>query len=196
MTRSTLPYREEAHGIFAFSLYEPAVCKGIVARIRRLRWSVAKVQLEKAAVGYASYTRRRTRSADILTSSRAEELYRDFDLRVREVVYPLIDRIWQVKLVETCGTQIIRYRKGGRYVAHTDAGVDYAERYFSVVCYLNDDFTGGLTSFPSLEYSTRPQTGKAIIFPSRYFHCAEPVSSGEKFILLTWVCGPIPITWA
>jgi predicted 2-oxoglutarate/Fe(II)-dependent dioxygenase YbiX len=101
-----------------------------------------------------------------------------------------------VKLVETCGTQIIRYRKGGRYVAHTDAGVDYAERYFSVVCYLNDDFTGGLTSFPSLEYSTRPQTGKAIIFPSRYFHCAEPVSSGEKFIFLTWVCGPIPITWA
>src|SRR4029078_9800466 len=120
MTRSTLPYREEAHGIFAFYLYEPAVCKGIVARIRPLRWAVAKVQLEKAAGGYATYTRRRTRSADILTSPRAEELCGDFDLRVREVVYPLIDRIWQVKLVETCGTQIIRYRKGGRYVAHTD----------------------------------------------------------------------------
>jgi len=192
---SRIRYREEAHGIFSVSLYQPAVCKGIVERIRRLRWSVAEVQLEKAAGGYANYTRRRTRSADILTSSRAEELCRDFDLRVTKVVRPLIDRVWQVKLVETCGTQIIRYRKGGRYIGHADAGVDYAERYFSVVCYLNDDFTGGFTSFPSLGYSTRPETGKAIIFPSRYFHCAEPVTNGEKFILLTWVCGPIPINW-
>ena len=195
MTRSKLWYREEAHGIFSLVLYEPEVCKGIVAGIRRLRWSVAEVQLEKATGGYATFTRRRTRSADILTSPRAGELRQDFDSRIKKVVHPLINRVWQVKLVETCGTQIIRYRKGGRYIAHADAGIDYAERYFSVVCYLNDDFTGGHTSFPSLAYSTRPETGKAIIFPSRYCHCAEPVTSGEKFILLTWICGPVPINW-
>ena len=193
MARSTL--REKANGIFSLDLYEPEVCKEIVAGIRRLRWSVAEVQLAKATGGFATFTRRRTRSADILTSPRAVELCQDFDSRIQKVVHPLINRIWQVKLVETSGTQIVRYRKGGRYVAHADAGVEYGDRYFSVVCYLNDDFTGGHTAFPSLEYSTKPITGKAIIFPSRYLHCAEPVTSGEKFIFLTWVCGPVAINW-
>jgi hypothetical protein len=195
MTRSMAGYREEAHGIFSVPLCEPDLCNAIVARIRRLSWTVAQVQLEKVGGGHGTFTRTRTRSASLLNSPRAKDLCQEFDVRIDEVVKPIIKRIWRVSLDQLSGTQIIRYRKGGRYIAHTDAGRDLAERYFSVVCYLNDNFDGGHTFFPGLAYSAEPETGKAIVFPSRYVHCAEPVTSGEKFVVISWVCGPIPVSW-
>jgi predicted 2-oxoglutarate/Fe(II)-dependent dioxygenase YbiX len=99
-------------------------------------------------------------------------------------------------LSECQGTQLVRYKPGGHYVPHTDAGADeFANRYFTVLCYLNQDFEGGKTSFPSLNYAATPRAGKALIFPATYLHCAEPVVRGEKLILLSWVCGPVPIRW-
>jgi predicted 2-oxoglutarate/Fe(II)-dependent dioxygenase YbiX len=65
-------------------------------------------------------------------------------------------------------------------------------RYYSLVCYLNDDFEGGSTRFPALDYAVKPQCGKAILFPSRYLHGGEPVISGQKYILISWITGPIP----
>ena len=96
---------------------------------------------------------------------------------------------------EVSGTQMIRYGKGGHYIPHADAGRDLPERYFTVVCYLNDDSEGGDTSFPALGATVKPKTGQAIVFPARYLHCAEPVTRGEKFVLIAWVCGPVPIDW-
>jgi predicted 2-oxoglutarate/Fe(II)-dependent dioxygenase YbiX len=136
------------------------------------------------------------RAARILQGVRAAGIEREFEEKIHGVVRPLIKRIWDVNLSECQGTQLVRYKPGGHYVPHTDAGVDeFANRYFTVLCYLNQDFEGGKTSFPSLNYAATPQTGKAIIFPASYLHCAEPVVSGEKLILLSWVCGPVPVRW-
>jgi predicted 2-oxoglutarate/Fe(II)-dependent dioxygenase YbiX len=60
---------------------------------------------------------------------------------------------------------------------------------------LNDDFTGGRTLFPTLNYATTPAAGQAIIFPSNYLHGSEPVSRGKKFVLVSWIDGPVPIKW-
>ena len=195
MTRKLIRYAENAPGLLSLPFFPPDFCKKSVARVRRLSWAVAQVQEEKAGGGERIYTRPRTRSASILNSARAAEVYQQFERRINSIVRPLIKQVWRIDLNEVGGTQMIRYGKGGHYIPHADAGRDLPERYFTVVCYLNDDFEGGDTSFPALDATVKPKTGQAIVFPARYLHCAEPVTRGEKFVLISWVCGPVPIDW-
>jgi predicted 2-oxoglutarate/Fe(II)-dependent dioxygenase YbiX len=89
----------------------------------------------------------------------------------------------------------VRYSPGDYYVAHSDVipGDDY--RYFTVLCYLNEEFEGGQTSFPVLGHRVTPRAGTAVVFPSSYLHRAEPVAGGEKYVIVTWLCGPPPVRW-
>ncbi len=192
----TAHYSREAHGVFAMPLYTSRRCAALTARVRRSRqWSDAEV-LRREQEGVQSAPDPAARAARVLLGALAAEMERDFEGKIHSIVGPLINKIWDVDLLECQGTQLVRYKPGGHYVPHTDAGPDeFENRYFTVLCYLNHDFVGGKTSFPSLDYSATPQAGKAIIFPSTYLHCAEPVVSGEKLILLSWVCGPIPLRW-
>jgi len=190
-----IKYAEVAQGVLSVPFFQPSYCNLVVARTRRLSWSVAQVQGGKNGQGERVYTQPRTRSASILNSARAGDIYEAFDRRVSRLAKPLVKQVWRIELKQHSGTQMIRYRKGGHYVPHSDVGRDFLERYFAVVCYLNDDFEGGRTSFPSLGFTVKPKAGCAVIFPARYLHCAEPVKAGEKFVLITWVCGPVPIDW-
>lgn len=193
---STISHSHEAHGIFALPLYTPEESAQVVAQIRSLTtWASAEVVIQ--AGGEAHHVLApETRSAQTLGREQAAEVHDDFERRVRSFVVPLIREIWGVDLADSLGTQAVRYGANGHYVPHTDAGEgDLADRYFTVLCYLNSDFEGGNTSFLSLDFSVTPRAGKAIVFPSRYLHCAEPVIRGEKFALLTWICGPIPVKW-
>lgn len=187
---------EEAHGVFALTLYDSATCSSIVKRLRALRsWQGAEVREGSEAEGYQSGSRPDVRLARVLAPARAPGIIRDFHARMNRVIKPLIEQIWGVKLTGHSGTQIIRYGPGGDYEAHADAGHDLQYRYFTVLCYLNDDYEGGSTRFPSLNHATAPRCGKVILFPSLYFHCAEPVIKGEKYVLLSWVNGPLRIEW-
>ena len=123
-------------------------------------------------------------------------IHDDFERKIAQIVRPALRRIWGWDLADCQGTQLVRYRSGGHYLPHKDADDDgYASRYFTVLCYLNENFQGGKTRFPSLGYSAIPVTGRALIFPARFMHCAEPVLSGEKLIFLAWLSGPIPLRW-
>jgi predicted 2-oxoglutarate/Fe(II)-dependent dioxygenase YbiX len=192
----TAQYTREAHGVFAMPLYTSRRCSALAARVRRARqWSDAEVaRHELGAVQFIPDPA--ARAARILQGVLASGIEREFEEKIHSLVGPLIKKLWDASLPECQGTQLVRYKPGGHYVPHTDAGVDeFANRYFTVLCYLNQDFEGGKTSFPSLNYAATPEAGKAIIFPASYLHCAEPVISGEKLILLSWVCGPVPARW-
>ena len=187
---------EEARGVFAFSLYEARACAAIVERVKSVdAWMAAEVRENTADGRFDSSVKADIRAASMLAPERARDIFQDFDEQVNRVVKPLVKQIWRVDLPKHFGTQIIRYAPGGHYVAHQDAGMDMENRYFTLLCYLNDDFEGGTTWFPSLGYSATPQTGKAILFPAKYFHCAEPVLKGEKYVWITWILGPVPIKW-
>jgi hypothetical protein len=192
----TSGYTREAHGVFAMPLYPSSRCSAVAARVRRARqWSEAEV-LRHEPGGVQSLPDPEARAARILQGVLAAEIQRTFERTIHGVVAPLIKKIWDVDLAECQGTQLVRYKSGGHYVPHTDAGADeFENRYFTVLCYLNHNFKGGKTCFPSLNYAATPEAGRAIIFPASYLHCAEPVMSGEKLILLSWVCGPIPTRW-
>jgi hypothetical protein len=189
-------YRVDAHGVFALPLYTREESAHIVEEIRKLTtWEDAEVVVEHDGET-CHILAPQSRAAQTLDRGQAPEIHDDFELRVRSRVSPLIRQIWGVDLTESFGTQVIRYGPGGHYVPHTDAGIgELEDRYFTVLCYLNNDFEGGETRFLSLDFSAIPEPGKAIVFPSRYLHCAEPIIKGEKLALLTWICGPVPIRW-
>jgi hypothetical protein len=191
-----LCFEEVSPGVVTTRIYSPRHCASILSRVRTLHgWSKAQVRLETSNGTHRVLTKASARSASILTSCAGIEICNNFESRVKRFIRPLIKEVWQIDLKEISGTQLIRYRLGGYYVEHTDAGDDLAERYFSIVCYLNDNFKGGHTSFPSFQSSISPSSGKTLIFPSRYLHRADPILSAEKYVLITWMCGPVAIRW-
>ena len=191
-----IQYKEESQGVISVFLYDRAECKTIVERVSLLKdWTAAEVRNQKDAVNYESLIEPEVRSARILVSTETEELFCEFEARMTATLKPLIKQLWEVDLVSHSGTQILRYGVADHYLSHQDTGPGFEFRYFSVVCYLNDDFNGGETSFDGLGYSATPETGKAIVFPSNYLHCSKPVTSGEKFVLVSWIRGPVPVKW-
>jgi predicted 2-oxoglutarate/Fe(II)-dependent dioxygenase YbiX len=191
-----IEYRQESHGVISVPLYSPPQCKAIVEQVKMLDdWVAAQVREAEDGVHYKSVTQPDVRSTKILASDQPEELYRQFDERMNSTLKPLIKQIWRINLAEHSGTQILRYGPADHYVPHQDTGPGFEYRYLSVVCYLNDDFAGGQTSFPGFKFSATPEIGKAIVFPSDYLHGSEPVISGEKFVFVSWIRGPAPIKW-
>ena len=189
-------YKEESRGVISAQLYEPAECKAIVEELKHLEgWAAALVRDARDSVHYRVLTRPNIRSASALASTGAEKFHRQFEGRMEAILIPLVNQHWQVDLASYSGTHILKYGLTDHYVPHLDTGPGFEDRYFSVVCYLNDGFTGGMTSFPGLNYATTPEAGKAIVFPSNYLHGSEPVTSGEKFVLVSWINGPMPVNW-
>lgn len=82
---------------------------------------------------------------------------------------------------------ILNYGVGGRYTTHRDSGPAHPERVLSLLLYLNDDFEGGTTCFPSRDLEVRPVPGMGVLFDSSLAHSGEPVLRGRKFAMVTWL---------
>ena len=125
--------------------------------------------------------------------------------------------------------QVVHYRPGQQYQAHYDACVgddpqkcdrnvkDSGQRYATFIIYLNDDFTGGETEFPTRvdnrgqngllrvvpkPLRVVPKRGKAVLFfnlddalvnvRDDSFHAGLPPTSGEKWMCNKWIrTGPL-----
>jgi prolyl 4-hydroxylase len=82
--------------------------------------------------------------------------------------------------------RLYRYGTGQKHGAHWDTPVELADKretLLTLVLYLNDDFTGGATSFDELNKTIVPVSGLALLFQHRVLHTAEPVTKGEKFVM-------------
>ncbi len=83
--------------------------------------------------------------------------------------------------------QIVRYFAGGKYVQHRDSPAPGATpRALSLVCYLNDDFTGGTTTFAEPDLTLSPLAGAVAVFSPVRLHRAEPVTAGTKYVITAW----------
>lgn len=191
-----IDYRDESDGVISVSLFEPADCRKVVDRVTRLdEWEPAQVRETDSDGRSESFAHPEVRSTSIFVSEQAEDVCRPFDFAMKATLQPLIKQVWKIDLAEHSGTQILRYGPADHYVPHQDTGPGFESRYFSVVCYLNDNFLGGETSFPGCGYTAKPKTGRAIIFPSYYLHGSVPVIRGEKFVIVSWLRGPVAIKW-
>jgi Rps23 Pro-64 3,4-dihydroxylase Tpa1-like proline 4-hydroxylase len=83
---------------------------------------------------------------------------------------------------------ILRYGKGQHFIDHIDdfPGID---RRISSVYFLNDEFTGGIISFPRFDVSYQPVANELILFPSSYVynHSVSPVEEGTRYSVVSWI---------
>ncbi|MDQ5846223.1 MAG: 2OG-Fe(II) oxygenase [Acidobacteriota bacterium] len=189
-------FREESQGVVSLRLYESRECRKIVDSIKELDgWNPALIRQGQEGGNYDIVARSDIRSASTLNTADVERLYDEFEQKVDSLVKPLIRRLWKLDLKNHSGTHLLKYEAADHYIPHRDTGLGFEGRYFSVVCYLNDDFIGGRTLFPTLNYAVTPEAGQAILFPSNYLHGSEAVISGKKFAFVSWIDGPVPIRW-
>ena len=119
--------------------------------------------------------------------------------------HPVLSRLYErcaalekVGVHEIESIQCVRYKRGQRFRAHFDGGVNLP-RLATYLLYLNDDFDGGETYFPMLDLVIAPRTGSCLRFANcdrdgrvlwASQHGGLPVKEGVKYALNIWVRCP------
>lgn len=91
------------------------------------------------------------------------------------------------------------YEVGDSFSIHTDTGLFYNEHeksMWTLLIYLNDDFTGGRTVFYDDDWNVsqtiEPRAGMAILFDIDLWHRGEELESGQKFWIGCEIIGERP----
>jgi len=90
--------------------------------------------------------------------------------------------------------QFLRYETGDFFVRHQDGNTDQYEfdhlrvRRISIVVFLNDSFSGGSLTFydPEATFALAGETGLLVAFKAETVHEVLPVTSGERFTVISW----------
>ena len=98
--------------------------------------------------------------------------------------------------------QVVKYYKNGFYKSHCDSYTSrkYENknfRIFTFLIYLNDDYTGGKTNFPKINFTAQPKKNRAIFFQSldsskKYLnehslHRGLEIKHGIKYVANIWI---------
>ncbi|NNC36865.1 MAG: 2OG-Fe(II) oxygenase [Hyphomonadaceae bacterium] len=101
---------------------------------------------------------------------------------------------------------LLRYRPGQEYKPHHDFlevdDRDYSmiarcgQRSATLLTYLNDDYSGGETAFPALDFKYKGKTGSSVYFRNtdrngkpiqKSLHAGCPIVQGQKWMATLWV---------
>ena len=91
--------------------------------------------------------------------------------------------------------QIVKYEPGEEFKIHHDYSIKN-NRCYTFFVYLNDDYEGGKTYFPILNFSVTPKKGMAVFWKNvtddnkidnRLIHAGMPVIKGTKYGCNFWV---------
>ena len=119
------------------------------------------------------------------------------ELEGLEDLYTKIAAHLQVPLEYMERFQCVRYTPRTFFSPHFDTGPEFKNpRRYTIIIYLNDDFTEGETCFPELRLKIRPVKGRAVIFDNLgtgqedinplSLHAGLPVKEGNKYICTIW----------
>lgn len=127
-----------------------------------------------------------------------------------EAIHPRVAGYFNTPLVGCEKPNFLLYESGDFFVPHVDNGEHYSEEFagmrrrrISVVVFLNgegkeagaDCYAGGALTFYGLLSDPRAkllgfpltgETGLLVAFPSDVRHEVTPVTSGERFTVVTW----------
>ena len=107
----------------------------------------------------------------------------------------LNQRAWKFDVTHANQTDFLRYDKEGHYRAHIDTFLTETDtpcRKLTVLAFLNDNFEGGRLFLQIGDKRTYPpqSAGTVLVFPSFILHGVEPVTSGVRRSIVTWLVGP------
>jgi len=105
------------------------------------------------------------------------------------------NRAWKFNITRSNQSEYLRYDESGHYRTHVDTSLDLnAEetRKLTVLAFLNDDFEGGRFYIKMSDKKIYPEQekGTVLVFPSFIHHGVEPVKSGIRRSIVTWMVGP------
>ena len=124
---------------------------------------------------------------EIVLKEHCPELYRNMWFVTQTVLNPIFMAIWQRSCGDPASIQIANYnlkdKKQGAW--HHDESADISV----VVPVHTGDYEGGGTEFHNHGAIKRLPTGHALIFPSfTHLHKGLPVGSGDRYLLVFWLC--------
>ncbi|HVA66801.1 MAG TPA: 2OG-Fe(II) oxygenase [Elusimicrobiota bacterium] len=177
---------QEAADVFSFPLFSKEFCVRVVESSQALKWRRGDV--------YKGPRREysKVRTCDEIRLKNFILLREAFAEKFESVVAPAAKFCWQWQIRRWRDGRLLRYHPGDYFGRHVDyypgSGVRYS-RILSLVCYLNDGFSGGETRFLRQNRVVLPEAGKAVIFPSgmTHPHCSEPVRAGTKQVFVAWL---------
>ena len=181
-TDQSVEFSEIGNEILSFKLFDKKVCGNLIKRAESLdKWEASKV------VGVDSSINQGRNSEQIWLRD-DENLNKLYLTWVNMFLPPVIKEFWSYDMRGNTPSSIVRYKKGQFYNEHVDFGLGTDVRLVSLVCYLNDNFEGGETAFSRQGIKVKPETGKAILFPSglTHRHSACDIISGTKYALVGW----------
>ena len=90
--------------------------------------------------------------------------------------------------------QFLRYEEGDFFIRHQDGNTHQLDfdhlrvRRISIVVFLNDSFSGGTLNFydQTTTFPLKSETGLLVAFKADTFHEVLPVTSGERFTIISW----------
>ena len=93
------------------------------------------------------------------------------------------------------GWQLVKYKVGEEFKAHYDCLNKENDRLFTTLIYLNDNFTGGGTTFTNTNETIIPKQGKLLLWKNllagkcnpKSLHSGDPIVEGTKYVLVNWV---------
>jgi len=190
---------EEAPMVYVGDLIDEAACQNILTEFaEEARWIQAQVTTYtetdngqgsiKSIIDLDRRLARRIHFCDLDMQSKPHT-HAALSVIKKEVA-TFVERELGFRTSDFGDEEIVRYPVGGKFVPHSDANKLKAYRALSIVLYLNDDYEGGKTSFPLLNYACSPKAGRVLVFNSQLLHAGDPVLSGEKFIIVLWAFYP------
>ena len=170
------------------------------------RWLVEGARERLGPSTIYDYTTGALRGDERRTSSAAMFSFDRTDL-VIEMIRARIAATLDLPLPRFEVSQVLHYAPGQEFKPHHDYFDPAAEgfqqeiaergqRVATFLIFLNDEFTGGETRFPTLGFNYRGRIGDAIAFASvdpdgqpnpRTLHAGLPPTSGEKWIFSQWI---------
>lgn len=132
-----------------------------------------------------------------LRTSFSAVLNKDIDKLLMDSVYQKAAALANESIDQMEAIQCVRYSTGQEYRPHFD-GDKFNNRIKTILVYLNDDFSGGETSFTEIGVTIRPKKGAALFFYNldndghplvESAHCGMPVKAGVKYAMNIWIKG-------
>jgi predicted 2-oxoglutarate/Fe(II)-dependent dioxygenase YbiX len=179
---------QEAADIVSFQAFSPGFCAEISERSRdNVPWRAGRVRYGKGKAA----ARPATRECLECELDRLPSLRRKWDAACTASVFKIASLSWSFRLTRCDEAFLVRYGPGGGFKRHLDhiPGGRMRPRLLSVICYLNDGFTGGRTLFPRQDHAVEPRAGKVVLYPSgiTHPHEVEPVRGGERLVLTAFL---------
>lgn len=169
---------------------------------------LSKTECKKLIKEYTNFQQARTHAGNV----EYDKEYRKAENAVYEKESEILQKIRGI-IAEYTNTHvdqqerpisIIKYEKGGEYKPHHDYYSDLRQardqsmgnRWKTAILYLNDDYEGGETQFPTLDITIKGNSGDLLTWTNLNkngtpntdtLHSGLPVKKGTKYIVVSWI---------